>query len=345
MTGSPPDTLPRRLLVAIGGNATHPETIEGTSIEQKAIAAETAEALLPLALMDNELIITHGNGPVVGKILMRQVLTRDRIAPMPLDICVAHSQGGIAYLLMQALENALRKADSERHVACLLTQVEVDKDDPAFANPTKPIGPFFTEEEAMRLADELGWLMREDSGRGWRHVVPSPRPRHIVDISLVRVLARRGTIVIAGGGGGIPVVRGQKGERQGVAAVIDKDMTSALMANVLGIDTLMILTAVEQVAINFGTSRQRALDRVDLAALKAYRREGHFAAGSMGPKIDAAIRFLEDGGERVIIAHIDQAMAALEGRAGTIAVAASDGVDAGAVRAGTAGADDADAGA
>ncbi|MEZ5934605.1 MAG: carbamate kinase [Alphaproteobacteria bacterium] len=344
MTGAPPPrALPRRLLVAIGGNATHPETIEGTSIEQKAIAAETAEALLPLALMDNELIVTHGNGPVVGKILMRQVLTRDRIAPMPLDICVAHSQGGIAYLLMQAMENALRKADSERHVACLLTQVEVDKDDPAFANPTKPIGPFFTETEAAKLTDELGWLMKEDSGRGWRHVVPSPKPRHIVDISLVRVLARRGTIVIAGGGGGIPVVRGQKGERDGVAAVIDKDMTSALMANVLGIDTLMILTAVEQVAINFGTPQQRALDHIDLAGLKAYRREGHFAAGSMGPKIDAAIRFLEDGGERVIIAHINEAMAALEGRAGTVAT--SDGADAAAVSGGDAGGEDDDAGA
>lgn len=340
-----PETLtrPGRILVAIGGNATHPEDIEGTSIEQKAIAVQTAQALLPLALMDNELIITHGNGPVVGKILMRQVLTRDRIAPMPLDICVAHSQGGIAYLLMQAIENALRKADSERHVACLLSQVEVDADDPAFDNPTKPIGPFFSEEEAQKLAAELGWLMKEDSGRGWRHVVPSPKPRHIVDISLVRVLARRGTIVIAGGGGGIPVVRGPKGEREGVAAVIDKDMTSALMANVLGIDTLMILTAVDKVAIHFGTPNQKKLDHVTLAELKAYKREGHFAAGSMGPKIDAAIRFLEDGGERVIIAHIDQAMAALEGHAGTVAT--GDTVDAAAVSGPDAGAGDVDEGA
>ncbi len=322
-----PHPLPRRLLVAIGGNATHPDTIEGTSIEQKAVAAETAEALLPLALMDNELVITHGNGPVVGKILMRQVLTRDRIAPMPLDICVAHSQGGIAYLLMQAIENALRKADSDRHVACLLSQVEVDADDPAFDNPSKPVGPFFTEEEAKTLADEFGWLMKEDSGRGWRHVVPSPKPRHIVDISLVRVLAKRGTIVIAGGGGGIPVVRGPKGEREGVAAVIDKDMTSAHMANVLGIDVLMILTAVEQVAIHFGTPHERKLARVSLSEIKAYRREGHFAAGSMGPKIDAAIRFLESGGDEVIIADIDQAMAALEGRAGTHILADTDGTD------------------
>lgn len=309
--------IPNRLLVAIGGNATHPENIEGTSIEQKAIAEDTAKALLPLALMDNELVITHGNGPVVGKILMRQALTRDRIAPMPLDICVAHSQGGIAYLLMQAIENALREADSGRHVASLLTQVEVDPDDPSFSNPTKPVGPFFTEDEAKRVADEFNWTMKEDAGRGWRHFVPSPKPRHIVDISLVRVLARRGTIVIAGGGGGIPVVRGPKGVRRGVAAVIDKDLTSAHMANILGIDTLMILTAVRRVAIHWGTPEEKQLDRVGLRELRAYKGEGHFPAGSMGPKIEAAIRFLEGGGERVIIAHIDEAMAALQEQAGT----------------------------
>lgn len=309
--------IPGRLLVAIGGNATHPETIEGTSIEQKAIAADTAKALLPLALMDNELVITHGNGPVVGKILMRQALTRDRIAPMPLDICVAHSQGGIAYLLMQAIENALREADSDRHVASLLTQVEVDPDDPSFANPTKPVGPFFEEQEATRLASEFDWVMKEDAGRGWRNFVPSPKPRHIVDISLVRVLARRGTIVIAGGGGGIPVVRGPKGIRQGVAAVIDKDLTSAHMANVLGINTLMILTAVRQVAVHWGKPEERWLDRVSLRDIKALKAEGHFPEGSMGPKIDAAIRFLEGGGERAIIAHIEDAMAALQAKAGT----------------------------
>ncbi len=253
------DEVPRRLLVAIGGNATHPDSIRGTSEEQKAIAAATALALLPLAQMDNELVITHGNGPVVGKILMRQALTRDRIAPMSLDICVAHSQGGIAYLLMQAMENALREADDDRHVVCLLTQVEVDPDDPAFDAPTKPVGPFFTEDEAGEIGRELDWPMAEDAGRGWRHVVPSPKPRHIVDISLIQVLARRGTVVIAGGGGGIPVVRGPKGVCHGVWAVIDKDLTSALMAKVLGIEELMILTAVPKVAIRYGTPAQRDL--------------------------------------------------------------------------------------
>ena len=309
--------IPNRLLVAIGGNATHPEDIEGTSREQKDIAGNTAQSLLPLALLDNELIITHGNGPVVGKILMRQVLTRDRIAPMPLDICVAHSQGGIAYLLMQAMENALREVDNPRHVACLLTQVEVDPDDPAFDDPNKPIGPFFDEEEANRVQAELGWQMKEDSGRGWRHVVPSPKPTHICDISLVQVLARRGTIVIAAGGGGIPVIRGPKGVRKGVVAVIDKDLTSAHMANVLGMEMMMILTSVPKIAINFGMPEQRYLDRVTVRELRALQAEGHFPPGSMGPKVEGAIRFLEGGGERVIVAHLDEAMAALNGETGT----------------------------
>lgn len=316
-----PYKIPDRILVAIGGNATHPEDIEGTSKEQKEIAAQTAKALLPLALLDNELVITHGNGPVVGKILMRQAMTRDTIAPMPLDICVAHSQGGIAYLLVQALENALREADSSRHVACLLTQVEVDEIDPAFQNPTKPIGKFYSEQEAAKVGREMGWLMKEDAGRGWRHVVPSPKPKHVCDISLVQVMARRGTVVIAGGGGGIPVIRGPKGVRRGVEAVIDKDLTSAHMANVLGIRLMMILTAVPRVMINFGTPRQAELTHVTMRELRAYEAAGHFPAGSMGPKISAALRFLEGGGERVIIAHLNDAGPALRGEAGTHVVA------------------------
>lgn len=311
------DGIPNRLLVAVGGNATHPEDIEGTTEEQKDIAVRTAKALLPLALQDNQLIITHGNGPVVGKILMRHAITRDRIPPMSLDICVAHSQGGIAYLLMQAMENALREVDNKRHVAALLTQVEVDADDPAFDNPSKPVGPFFDEQEGRAISEELGWLMKEDAGRGWRHVVPSPKPKHICDISLVSVLSGRGTVVIAGGGGGIPVIRGPKGVRHGVSAVVDKDRTSALMANVLGIDVLMILTAVSKVAINFGTPEQSDLDRVTASELRRLQTEGHFADGSMGPKIDAALDFLDGGGKRVIIGNLHEAMDALRGDTGT----------------------------
>ncbi|HWK01623.1 MAG TPA: carbamate kinase [Xanthobacteraceae bacterium] len=313
--------VPHRLVIAIGGNAVHPEDIAGTSDEQKNVADQTAQALLPLAELDNELVITHGNGPVVGKIMMRQMLTMDRIPPMSLDICVAHSQGGIGYLLMQAIENALREKGNPRHVASLLTQVEVDRDDPAFKNPTKFVGPFFKEEQAKKIAAELDWLMREDSGRGWRHVVPSPKPKHICDISLVEALLKRGTIVIAGGGGGIPVVRDAKGVRTGVPAVIDKDLTSAHMGNVLGIEELLILTAVPRVAINFGKPNQKDLAEVSLEEIKAYHKEGHFPPGSMGPKVDAAIRFIEGGGKRAIISHLDHALPAILGKTGTHIVA------------------------
>lgn len=310
--------VPKRLVIAIGGNATHPENITGTSDEQKDIAKKTADALLPLAMLDKtELIITHGNGPVVGKILMRQQLASYRIPPMTLDICVAHSQGGIAYLLVQAIENALREHDNPRHVACLLTQVEVDPDDPAFKNPTKFVGPFFDEEQAKKVGAEFGWTMKQDSNRGWRHVVPSPMPKHFCDISLVEALSKRGTIVIAGGGGGIPVIRGPKGVRHGIEAVIDKDLTTQHLANTLGIDTIMLLTAVPKIAIDYGKPNQRNLDRVTLSELKRYRAEGHFPPGSMGPKIDAAIRFIEKGGKRVVIGRLDEAVPALKGETGT----------------------------
>lgn len=309
--------IPTRLVIAIGGNATHPEDIAGTSEEQKEVARRTAVSLLPLLREVPELVVTHGNGPVVGKIMMRQMLTMDRIPPMSMDICVAHSQGGIGYLLMQAMENALREAGDPRHVAALLTQVEVDADDPAFRNPTKFVGPFFSEAEAKRIEAELGWLMREDSGRGWRHVVPSPLPRHICDVSLIDELVKRGTVVIAGGGGGIPVVRGANRVRSGLPAVIDKDLTSARIGNVLGIDEMMILTAVPRVAINYGKPDQQDLAEVRLDDLRRLKAEGQFPPGSMGPKIDAAIRFIEGGGKRAIIAHLEQAMPALQGKTGT----------------------------
>jgi len=315
------DEIPNRLVIAIGGNATHPEGIRGTPSEQADVAAGLGRALLPLMELNTELIITHGNGPVVGKILMRQSLARQRVEPMTLDICVAHSQGGIAYLLMQALENALRAVDNQRHVVCLLTQVEVDPNDPAFKNPSKPIGYFYSKEEAQALSAELGWEMREDAGRGWRHVVPSPQPKHICDISLIQVVAKSGAVVIAGGGGGVPVVRTGKRQRHGVEAVIDKDRTSALMANVLHIDDLMILTAVARVAINFGKPNQTSLEHVTLSEIKKYHAEGHFPPGSMGPKIDAAIQFLEGGGKRVMIGRLEEVLPVLRGQTGTHIVA------------------------
>lgn len=312
-----PREIPDRLIVAVGGNAIHPSGIRGTSEEQVAIAGETARTLLPLLEGVNQLIITHGNGPGVGKVLMRQALAREKVAPMSLDICVANTQGVTAYLLVQAFENALREVGNQRHVVGLVTQVEVDPDDPSFSDPTKPVGYFYSEEEANQLAETLGWTMREDAGRGWRMVVGSPRPKHVCDISLVEVLASRGTIVIAGGGGGVPVVRDERGIRKGVEAVIDKDLTTAHMANVLGIEEMVILTAVSRVAINFGSPDQEELDSVSVSQVKKYLEEGHFPAGSMGPKIEAAIKFIDGGGKRAIIAHLDEALAAIRGETGT----------------------------
>jgi carbamate kinase len=308
--------VPEALLVAIGGNATHPDDIRGTTEEQEVIAARAAGALLPLIRSNNRVLITHGNGPVVGKILLRMMLTRDAIPPMRLDICVAHSQGGIGYILIQALENAMRRAGLERNATCVVTQVEVDAADPAFSAPTKPIGPFFDEREA-RAYEKKGWAMMEDAGRGWRHCVASPEPRAILNLQVIRALLEAGTVVIAGGGGGIPVVRDPQGDLRGVQAVVDKDLTSALLARALGIPDLLILTAVERVAVDFNTPRQRALDRVSLRELKAYQAAGHFAKGSMGPKVQAAIRHLEGGGRRAVIAHLERALPALRGATGT----------------------------
>ncbi|MCY4348686.1 MAG: carbamate kinase [Thiotrichales bacterium] len=306
-----------RLLIAVGGNALHPGRGPGTVEEQREYAARTGRSLLPIMRADNELVITHGNGPVIGKILMRQVLSREQVPPMSMDVCVAHSQGGIAYLLMQSLENTLREAGDDRHVVCLLTQVEVDPDDPAFGNPTKPIGFFYEEAEARAIGKSLGWTMRDDAGRGWRCVVPSPRPKHIVDISLIEAVAKSGAVVIAGGGGGIPVIRDDNGVRRGVDGVIDKDLSSAHMAEVLGIEEFMILTAVEQVQVGFGTPRARSLGTVRSEELRRHFEAGEFPAGSMGPKVEAALRFIDAGGQRAVIAHLDAAEAALAGEAGT----------------------------
>jgi carbamate kinase len=308
--------LPDRILVAIGGNATHPDNIRGTTEEQVQVAADAACALLPLMQLDNQLVITHGNGPVVGKILMRQFYSREQIPPMRLDVCVAHSQGGIGYLLIQAMENALALAKRPRQVACVLTEVEVDPSDPGFQAPSKPIGPFFTEEEARSLI-ATGWNMMEDAGRGWRLAVASPDPQAIVNLGLIDGLARMGSVVVAAGGGGIPVVRDADGRRHGVQAVIDKDLTSALLARALGFEHMMILTAVSRVAIRFRKPAERWLDTVSVSELRGYQAEGHFAKGSMAPKVEAAIRFIESGGKRVVIGHLSEAMPALRGEAGT----------------------------
>lgn len=309
--------IPRRLIVAVGGNALDTGEGRGTPEEQKHVAATLARTMLPLLELDNQLVIVHGNGPQVGKLLLANAVARDRVAPQSLDVLVAQTQGALAYLLSQAFENALREVGNPRHVVGLVTQVEVDAEDPGFRNPTKPVGPFFSEAEAQALMQEFGISMKEDAGRGWRYVVPSPMPRHVCDISLVEALMCTRTVVIAGGGGGIPVVRDEAGCRHGVEAVIDKDLTSGLMANVLGIYDMMILTAVPRVAIHFGKPEQRELDRVSASEMRRYQAEGHFPTGSMGPKVDAALRFLDAGGRRVVITSLDAAVPALRGLTGT----------------------------
>ena len=309
--------IPRRLLIAVGGNAIQPAGMRGTSEEQVTIATNTGRTLLPILELDNELVITHGNGPAVGKVLMRQALAQPQVVPMSLDICVASTQGATAYILGQAFENALREVGNPRHVVGLVTQVEVSADDPALSHPTKPVGYFFTQEQARGFTKEMGWTMREDASRGWRLVVPSPTPRHICDISLVEALMSRGTVVIAGGGGGVPVVRDARGVRHGIEAVVDKDLTSAVLARALAAERLVLATDVERVALDFGKPTQRFLDRITAKEARHYLREGQFPPGSMGPKVEAAVEFVENGGAEAVITSLARLREALGGTAGT----------------------------
>ena len=317
MSNTAQRSLPDKLIVALGGNAIHPAGIKGTGEEQFEIAAEASHSLLPLLKDIPQLVITHGNGPGVGKVLMRQAIASKRVATMPLDICVANSQGGISYVLMQTMQNSLQAAGVDRAVTSIICEVEVDPDDPAFENPDKPLGYFFSEAEAEDLRAEFNWNMKEDANRGWRMVVPSPHPLNIVNIDVIKNLARSGVIVITGGGGGIPVIADSGGNVSGVEAVVDKDRTAILLARELDIDQLLILTSVSHVAIHFGTDKEQNLSHVSLEELKTYLAQGHFSAGSMEPKVEAVIQFIEDGGKRATIAHLDKAYEALLGQTGT----------------------------
>jgi carbamate kinase len=311
-------SMPDKLLIALGGNAIHPEGIKGTGQEQFDVAAAAATALLPLLESVANLVFTFGNGPGVGKVLMRQAIASKRVASMPLDICVANSQGGISYVIMQALQNVMRARGLPRPVASIICEVLVDPADPAFGRPDKPLGYFFSEEEARELEQEFGWTMKEDAGRGWRMVVPSPAPLKILDSDLLGSLMHQGVVVVTAGGGGIPVVVTQNGDRLcGIEAVIDKDLTSALLARELGIEQLLILTSVRHVKLNYGSKNEQDLSTLTLPELDRYIGEGHFSAGSMGPKVEAARRFLVGGGKRAIIAHLDEAYQACLGSAGT----------------------------
>ncbi|MSQ20692.1 MAG: carbamate kinase [Betaproteobacteria bacterium] len=314
-----PKPAPRekRIVVALGGNASYPPTIRGTANEQLAIMAGLCEHLVRIIQLGYKLVLTHGNGPVVGNILFRMARTATELPPMPMDVCVAHSQGGMGYMFQQSFTNTLHKHSITTPTCSVVTQVEVDPNDPAFSSPTKPVGRFFAEAEARRMQEETGWMFVEDSGRGWRRVVASPTPQSIVDLAAIEALLSANVIPIAAGGGGIPVVRLSSGEWEGVPAVIDKDLTSALLAAAINADTLLLVTGIERVAIDFGKPTQRFLDAMTVAEAARYLEEGQFPPGSMGPKIRAAINYLEQGGKLVLITSLERAFDAVEGRAGT----------------------------
>jgi carbamate kinase len=307
----------QRIVVAIGGNSLIPDAAHTSVQDQYRAAAETDDHIADLVEAGHDVVITHGNGPQVGFILRRSELAAHELHEVPLDVCGADTQGSIGYLLQQNLHNDLERRGIQRGVVAMVTQVEVDPDDPAFDHPTKPIGSFMDAELAARRREE-GWDVVEDAGRGWRRVIASPRPTRIVEIEAIRALLASRFVVIAAGGGGIPVVADDDGDLHGVAAVIDKDHAAALVAREIGADRLIISTAVEQVALHHGTPQQRWVDELTLDEARRYLAESvHFAPGSMAPKIEAVVAFLEHGGTEAIITDPPNLARALRGEAGT----------------------------
>jgi len=304
-------------VVAFGGNALLPPDGDGSQAEQQRRAEDAARLLLPVLNRGYELIIVHGNGPQVGNILIQVEEAAAKIAPQTLDVCVAQTQGSMGFLLETALTNVLRPAGFEKEIVTIVTTVVVDAADPAFGKPTKPIGPFFEKERAEALAKERGWSIVEDAGRGWRKVVASPRPKTIRDTEIVAWLVNRGKIVIAGGGGGIPVVIDDAGVMRGVEAVIDKDYVASLLAANLAADLFVVLTGVPRVYKDWGKPTQEALASLTAAEARALYDAGQFPKGSMGPKIDAALKFVEAGGREVLITDAPSLPAALDRRSGT----------------------------
>lgn len=307
-----------RIVVALGGNALQTKNSAPTAEAQLEIVRQTCEHIAELSEGGYELAIVHGNGPQVGRIMLASETAKDVVPAMPFDVCGAMSQGYIGYHVQQALRYALARRNLNYPVVSLVTQVVVERDDPAFRNPTKPIGAFYTKEEAEELTKTRGYVMREDAGRGWRRVVASPLPRRIVEINDVKRLWND-TVVITCGGGGIPVVEEMDGTLRGVAAVIDKDFAAELLAEQVEADVLMILTEVEKVAINWGRPDQKNLDRLSLAEAAKYVEQGHFAPGSMLPKVEACMKFVRaNPGKRAIITSLDKAIDALAGKTGTV---------------------------
>ncbi|MGH2936152.1 MAG: carbamate kinase [Gaiellaceae bacterium] len=311
----------KRAVIAIGGNSLIKDRQHQSVRDQYIAAGETCVHVASMIEDGWDVAISHGNGPQVGFILRRSELAAKELHEIPLDVCGADSQGAIGYALAQNLENDLKRAGISRHAVAVITQTEVAADDAAFSNPTKPIGSFMDEEQAKRRREQDGWDVVEDANRGWRRVVASPAPLRIVEEDAIRTLVDNGFVVVSVGGGGIPVVANGDGNLSGVAAVIDKDLASALLANTIGAELLVITTAVEKVALDFGTPEERWVDRMSLAEAKERLAEGrHFAAGSMKPKIEAVIQFLERGGSTAIVTDPDSVEKALRGESGTTIV-------------------------
>ncbi len=308
--------MQRLALVAIGGNSLLQSLGRASVAEERERARGTSRAIAQLVADGWTVLVTHGNGPQVGAELLRSERGAAEVYALPLDVCVATTQGEIGYVLQQALREELGVRGLRVPVATVLTQVVVSLDDPAFARPTKPIGPFYSAEEATARRERYGWTMVEVPGRGFRRVVPSPEPLEVIEESVIASLVREGALVIALGGGGVPVVR--QGDRLvGVEAVVDKDRASALVASRLGVDLFVISTDVDRVYLDYGRPTQRPLGLVTVDELERYRREAHFPPGSMGPKVEAALRFLREGGREVIVTSPDRLAHAVRGRGGT----------------------------
>jgi carbamate kinase len=309
------------VVIALGGNAILQPGQLGTFEEQLYNVDASARRIAALAAAGHEVIVVHGNGPQVGNILIQQAAAESSVAPMPMDVAGAMSQGQIGYLLVQTLENHLRRLRRATPVACLVTETIVDEADPGFAAPSKPVGPFYDEARAKTLMLESGYAMKEDAGRGWRRVVPSPEPVEIVQLGAIRSLVAAECLVVCVGGGGIPVLRARDGSLSGTAAVIDKDLAAAKLALDIGADALLVLTDVPHAYIDYRGADERALEEVSVAEMEEYVTAGHFKAGSMGPKVEACLRVARAGGAG-IIASLTEAIEAVEGRAGTRIVGA-----------------------
>lgn len=315
------ETNKKRIVIALGGNALQKKGEASAKAQQK-IASETARALLPFVRAGHQIVIVHGNGPQVGNIVIHEeAVNTSEVPTLPLDSCVAMSQGSIGYWLQQALTDELTKDGINNTVVTMVTQMLVDKNDDAFQNPSKPIGPYYnTEIEAQNDAKARGFIVKEDSGRGWRRVVASPKPLDIIEKDVVIKLVDSGFVVIAAGGGGVPVIMTDGEGLQGIEAVIDKDYSAAVVADLIEADSLIILTAIDSVVLNYGTSKQQAITHATIAEMEEYIAQGHFPAGSMLPKVKAAIQFVNKPGRKAIIASLESAADAIDGTVGTTIV-------------------------